>query len=243
MLVTFALVLQFFKFTLSSFLISLLNIPPNTAGSFPLSNLRQDRTTAALVRIRTDPNKVLILYDNDEKQAQQAALLLLGKQYTSVAILTGGLTKFAEKFPELLVGPSTAAFTAPPQTTRPARSSLTEASSKLTASALAAHGSPVRSHAAPSTQGSARMAPSVAGGASIASRRTAVSTASRASHISKSRFVSVGAAMAHLHIADVAPPTALQRLRDKLSVGVDVGHDQVSTASVATRRTAVSMRR
>lgn len=60
------------------------------AGSFPFSHLRQDRITAALVRIRTDPNKVLIVYDDDERQAQAAALLLLGKNYPNVAILTGG---------------------------------------------------------------------------------------------------------------------------------------------------------
>lgn len=61
-----------------------------TADSFPLALLRQDKTTAALVRLRSNPERVLILCDLDEKVAQSAAQLFLGKQFPNVAILTGG---------------------------------------------------------------------------------------------------------------------------------------------------------
>ncbi len=61
------------------------------AGSFPAAMLRQDRLTAAMVRVRSDSSKVLILYDNDERLAQEAAKVFIGKQFPCVAVLTGGM--------------------------------------------------------------------------------------------------------------------------------------------------------
>lgn len=257
------------------------------AGSFPAAMLRQDRLTAAMVRVRSDLSKVLILYDNDERLAQEAAKVFIGKQFPCVAVLTGGmarnlwqpaarlsllalftirflsvscsmfccfftsagLPKFAEKFPDLVVGPMAMSFQSPPKATRPARHSVHDAmclqapsSSKLTASSLAAASASSgalagvrRPSGPPSFMGGSTSIRSAATGASAMSRRTTASGASVASRIAtKSRLVSAGAAMAHLHIADVAPPTALERLRERALAESASVYAQSDAASVAS---------
>jgi rhodanese-related sulfurtransferase len=253
------------------------------AGSFPAAMLRQDRLTAAMVRVRSDSSKVLILYDNDERLAQEAAKVFIGKQFPCVAVLTGGmarllsqpavrpslsvlftcwlmlhdfllfsstgLPKFAEKFPDFVVGPMAMSFQSPPKATRPARHSVHDAmclqahsSSKLTASSLAAAAASSGALAGvrhpsgpPSLMGGSASIRSAATGASAMSRRTTASGASVASRIAtKSRLVSAGAAMAHLHIADVAPPTALERLRERALAESASAYAQSDAASVAS---------
>lgn len=74
------------------------------ASWFSLSLLRQDKMDPLLFSIRSNPAKVVILYEMDEKIAIVAAEMLIGKGFPSVAILTGGLNRFYDKFPEMCDG-------------------------------------------------------------------------------------------------------------------------------------------
>ena len=74
-----------------------------TAVWFPLSALRQDKMHPVLFA-RKNRNCAIIVYEENEKTAIEATEMLMGKGFKGLAVLTGGLSKFEEKFPELVIG-------------------------------------------------------------------------------------------------------------------------------------------
>lgn len=84
------------------------------AINFPAHNLRADKTTSIYPyksRMRKDKGFLFIIYDNDERVAATAASTLVEKGWEGVLLLTKGLTYFAEKFPEFIVGDAPMACT------------------------------------------------------------------------------------------------------------------------------------
>lgn len=84
------------------------------AMNFPAQNLRADKTAGIYpykTRMRKDKDFLFIIYDNDERIAVNTASTLVEKGWEGVLILTKGLTYFAEKFPDFIVGDAPTAFT------------------------------------------------------------------------------------------------------------------------------------
>merc|ERR1712232_1181116 len=73
-----------------------------TAQNFPLSCLHQDRMNAELYRYKSKNDKIIVVYDEEEKIASEAATLFLQKGFENVRLLTGGLKIIGNKFPEYM---------------------------------------------------------------------------------------------------------------------------------------------
>ncbi|GAB5353464.1 hypothetical protein AAMO2058_000038200 [Amorphochlora amoebiformis] len=67
--------------------------------------IRRDQFTAELYAYRNKSDKIVIVYEEKEcKAGIDAATLLVQKGYSNIYLLTGGLKRFAKKFPELVFG-------------------------------------------------------------------------------------------------------------------------------------------
>jgi len=74
------------------------------ARSFPASRISQDRVSPELFRYKNKEDRLIVLYDADEKIGAAAATLMVQKGWENVYLLTGGLRVTAAKFPLLIEG-------------------------------------------------------------------------------------------------------------------------------------------
>ena len=63
-----------------------------------------DRIIPELYRFKNAPDKLIIIYTNDERTGCPAASLLSEKGYDNVYLLSGGIEAFLEDFPGLVEG-------------------------------------------------------------------------------------------------------------------------------------------
>eukprot|EP00741_Cyanophora_paradoxa_P011180 tig00020554_g10800.t1 len=76
-----------------------------TAMSHPAAKLNQiNAFTADMIRYKNQKERIMVIYDDDEKIAAAAATMLAERGFENLYMLTGGLFKFGEKSPDLLVG-------------------------------------------------------------------------------------------------------------------------------------------
>jgi rhodanese-related sulfurtransferase len=72
--------------------------------NFPAPNIARDKVIPELYRFRNAPDKLIIIYMNDERQGTQYAQILAEKGYENVFLLSGGIEAFLEDFTELVEG-------------------------------------------------------------------------------------------------------------------------------------------
>uniref|UniRef100_A0A7S0RQB0 Rhodanese domain-containing protein n=1 Tax=Pyramimonas obovata TaxID=1411642 RepID=A0A7S0RQB0_9CHLO len=79
----------------------------NNALSYPAPMLHRsvnNFTPEILAYANKEPERIIIIYDDDERIAATAANLFFEKGTDNVLLLTGGLRKFGSEFPELVEG-------------------------------------------------------------------------------------------------------------------------------------------
>eukprot|EP00051_Salpingoeca_urceolata_P006800 m.89984 g.89984 ORF g.89984 m.89984 type:complete len:424 (+) comp14990_c0_seq5:561-1832(+) len=110
----------------------------NGAINFPVARLNRSTNTytPAILAFLNQPGKIVIVYDEDEKIACDAATTICRRGGENVFLLSGGLRVLAEKFPggEFITGPL-------PAHLRPGRSSSRSSSRQTSTSSLASTGS------------------------------------------------------------------------------------------------------
>lgn len=74
------------------------------AINFPAPNIARDKVIPELYRFKNAPDKLIIIYMNDERQGTQYAQILAEKGYENVFLLSGGIEAFLEDFSELVEG-------------------------------------------------------------------------------------------------------------------------------------------
>lgn len=130
----------------------------STAIAYPHTQLTHSTNyfSSEIYRYKNRPDRMIIIYDDDERIAAPAGKLFVERGVENVYVLTGGLRKFCEKHEEFVTGiipdypescPGTAkssrsAMSRAPATARTDRSSASMASQATVASQ--------RSHGAPS---------------------------------------------------------------------------------------------
>lgn len=72
--------------------------------NFPVPNIGRDKITPELFRFKNSPDKLIIIYMNDERKGTQAAQMLYEKGYENTYLLSGGVEMFLEDYPELCEG-------------------------------------------------------------------------------------------------------------------------------------------
>lgn len=75
-----------------------------------------------------EPNKLIVVYMDDERKGFEAAQLFTQKGYDNIYLLSGGFESFAESYPDLLEGKMAAKMKAP----SPVMSPLKEGSKAAT---------------------------------------------------------------------------------------------------------------
>lgn len=78
----------------------------NTATHYPHTQLTHSTNyfSAEIYRYKNRPDRMIILYDDDERISGAAGKLFVEKGVENVYVLTGGLRKFSEKFEEHVIG-------------------------------------------------------------------------------------------------------------------------------------------
>ena len=61
------------------------------ALNFPAANIGRDRVIPELFRFKNQPDKIIIVYMNDERKGVQAANLFYEKGYENCFLLNGGI--------------------------------------------------------------------------------------------------------------------------------------------------------
>lgn len=74
--------------------------------NYPAPNISRDKLIPELFRFKNKPDKLIIIYLEDERKGTQYAQLFFEKGYENVFLLTGGIEQFLEEFPELCEGES-----------------------------------------------------------------------------------------------------------------------------------------
>lgn len=72
--------------------------------NFPAPNIGRDKTIPELFRFKNQPDKLIVVYMNDERKGVLAAQQLYEKGYENTYLLSGGIDQFLEEFPELCEG-------------------------------------------------------------------------------------------------------------------------------------------
>ena len=72
------------------------------AISFPAVNISRDKFTHQLIMMKNKPEKMIILYHNDERNGIPYANNFFQKGYDNVYFLSGGIEEFAKNYPEYL---------------------------------------------------------------------------------------------------------------------------------------------
>jgi len=78
----------------------------STAISYPHTQLMHSTNyfSPEIYRYKNRPDRMIIIYDDDERLAAPAGKLFVEKGVENVYIITGGLRKFCEKFEEYVLG-------------------------------------------------------------------------------------------------------------------------------------------
>eukprot|EP00347_Sterkiella_histriomuscorum_P023420 403334708 len=74
--------------------------------NFPAPNIARDKTIPELFRFKNQPDKLIIIYLNDERSGTQYAQLFFEKGYENIYLLSGGCESFLEEFSQLCEGRS-----------------------------------------------------------------------------------------------------------------------------------------
>jgi centrosomal protein CEP41 len=74
------------------------------ARSFPYMLLRRDQMHPEIYRFRNQPETLIIVCCDDEKQSQESAKVLVDRGIDNVYLLTGGINEFAYQFPHFIEG-------------------------------------------------------------------------------------------------------------------------------------------
>ena len=76
------------------------------AINFPGPNISRDKIIPEIFRFRNKPDKLIIVYMQDERKGTQYAQLFYEKGYENIYLLSGGIENFLEEFPQLVEGRS-----------------------------------------------------------------------------------------------------------------------------------------
>lgn len=76
------------------------------ALNFPGPNISRDKIIPEIFRFRNKPDKLIIVYMQDERKGTQYAQLFYEKGYENIYLLSGGIEQFLEEFPHLMEGRS-----------------------------------------------------------------------------------------------------------------------------------------
>ena len=71
---------------------------------FPAPNITRDKMFSQLLRFKNQPDKIIVVYMNDERMGTHYAKILHEKGFDNVYLLSGGLEKFVQGFPDLVEG-------------------------------------------------------------------------------------------------------------------------------------------
>lgn len=72
--------------------------------NFPAPNIARDKMIPELYRFKNAPDKLIIIYMNDERQGTQYAQILAEKGYENVFLLSGGIESFLEDHHDFVEG-------------------------------------------------------------------------------------------------------------------------------------------
>jgi centrosomal protein CEP41 len=74
------------------------------ARNFPASNIRHDKMTAEILSYKNRDGHLIVLYDEDERNAAPAATALVQKGFDNIYLLSGGLRKIVDNAPHMVEG-------------------------------------------------------------------------------------------------------------------------------------------
>ncbi len=74
------------------------------ALSFPGPNISRDKVFAQLLRFKNHPDKIIVVYMDDERHGTHYAKLLHEKGFDNIFLLSGAVEKFLEAYPEYIEG-------------------------------------------------------------------------------------------------------------------------------------------
>ena len=70
----------------------------------PLMMVNQDKTIPEVHRFKNQEGKKIIMYVGDERNGVAAARTMVDRGYENTYLLTGGIEKFIEDYPNLIEG-------------------------------------------------------------------------------------------------------------------------------------------
>ena len=74
------------------------------ALNYPAPNIGRDKLIPELFRFKNSPDKLIVIYMDDERKGTQVAQVFFEKGYENVYLISGGFEQFMENFPELCEG-------------------------------------------------------------------------------------------------------------------------------------------
>lgn len=72
--------------------------------NYPAPNIARDKIIPELFRFKNQPDKLIIVYMNDERKGTAIAQLFFEKGYENTYLLSGGCDAFVEEYPMLCEG-------------------------------------------------------------------------------------------------------------------------------------------
>ena len=75
------------------------------AISFPAENIQRDQVFAQLIIYRNQPDKILVVYHDDERHGILQSRIIFEKGFDNIYLLSGGLCIFEKEFPDLIDPP------------------------------------------------------------------------------------------------------------------------------------------
>ena len=76
------------------------------ALNYPAPNIGRDKLIPELFRFKNQPDKLIIIYMNDERKGTALAQVFFEKGYENVYLVSGGIEQFLDEFPDLVEGKS-----------------------------------------------------------------------------------------------------------------------------------------
>jgi centrosomal protein CEP41 len=76
----------------------------NAAVNFPASLIPRDRFPQQMYTLKNKPDKLIIVYHEDEKNGVSYASVLYEKGFDNIFLVTGGIEDFYQKKPEWVIG-------------------------------------------------------------------------------------------------------------------------------------------
>lgn len=74
------------------------------AINFPAALIPRDRYPQQMYMLKNKPDKLIIVYHDDDKSGMNYAAVLYEKGFDNIYLLTGGIEDFYQKKPEYVVG-------------------------------------------------------------------------------------------------------------------------------------------